>query len=351
MAIGDVNGDGLDDMFLCQEEGLPDLLFLQQSDGTAINRADQWGVDWLHNSRGALLVDLDNDGDQDLAVTVLGGVIIASNEGTRFEVHAFLSTGDDAMSLAAADFDLDGKLDLFVCAYVKRFGFEKPRQSVVPGVGDGFVYHDATTGERNSMFRNEGNWTFTDVTKEVGLDVGNNRFSLAASWEDFDNDGDADLYVANDYAPNNLYRNDLVPQDASAEGSAMSRKFTDVAGRVGAEDRALGMSVAWGDYDRNGWMDLYVGNMFSAAGRRIATQSQFRPDASAEVRSALLRFARGNTLLRNLGNGSFEDTSEESGAAMGRWAWSSCFADINNDSWEDLFVTNGYITGDGKKDL
>ena len=351
MAIADVNGDGLEDIYLCQEEGLPNLLFLQQPDGTAINRAADWEIDWLHNSRSALFVDWDNDGDQDLAVAVLGGVIMASNEGSRFEVRSFLPTDDDTMSIATADIDLDGKLDLYVCVYVKRFGLETPGGSVVPGVGEGFVYHDATTGGNNSMFRNEGDWTFTDVTEEVGLGVGNNRFSLAASWEDFDNDGDADLYVANDFGPNNLYRNDSAPQDASAEGPLSSRKFTDVAALVGAADRASGMSVAWGDYDRNGWMDLYIGNMFSAAGRRIASQAQFRPGATADVRSALLRFARGNTLLKNQGTDSFVDTSEESGAMMGRWSWSSCFADINNDSWEDLLVTNGYVTGNDKRDL
>ena len=107
LAIGDVNGDGLDDVFVGQEEGLPNLLFVQQPDGTAANRADEWGVDWLHNSRGALLVDWDNDGDQDLAVSVLGGVIVASNEGTRFEVRTFLPTRSDTMSLAAADYDID----------------------------------------------------------------------------------------------------------------------------------------------------------------------------------------------------------------------------------------------------
>ena len=251
LAIGDVNGDGLDDVFVGQEEGLPNLLFVQQPDGTAANRADEWGVDWLHNSRGALLVDWDNDGDQDLAVSVLGGVIVASNEGTRFEVRTFLPTRSDTMSLAAADYDIDGRLDLFVCAYVKRVKFGEEREALIPGFGQGFDYHDATIGERNSMFRNEGSWTFTDVTEEVGLEAGNNRFSFAASWEDFDNDGDVDLYVANDFGPNNLYRNDLVSNEVSAGERVKTRKFTDVAAPAGAEDRASGMSVAWGDYDRD----------------------------------------------------------------------------------------------------
>ena len=112
--------------------------------------------DWLHNSRGALLVDWDNDGDQDLAVSVLGGVIVASNEGTRFEVRTFLPTRSDTMSLAAADYDIDGRLDLFVCAYVKRVKFGEEREALIPGFGQGFDYHDATIGERNSMFATRG---------------------------------------------------------------------------------------------------------------------------------------------------------------------------------------------------
>ena len=110
------------------------------------------------------------------------------------------------------------------------------------------------------------------------------------------------------------------------------------------------MSVSWGDVDRDGVMDLYVANMFSAAGNRIAPQQGFSPGSSAETRGALLRFARGNTLLLQE-EGKFRDASEELGVTMGRWAWSSMFADINNDGWEDLLVANGYITTPDTGDL
>jgi hypothetical protein len=169
------------------------------------------------------------------------------------------------------------------------------------------------------------------------LDVNNRRFSLAAAWEDFDNDGDQDLYVANDFGRNNLYRN---------EGG----RFMDVAPQLQGEDRASGMSVSWGDVNRDGWMDLYVANMFSAAGRRIAPQEAFSPGSSNEIRQALLRFARGNTLLLQ-DEGRFRDESEELGVTMGRWAWSSMFADINSDGWDDLLVANGYITTPDPGDL
>ncbi len=188
------------------------------------------------------------------------------------------------------------------------------------------------------------------MADEVGLGPDNHRLSWAASWEDFDNDGDLDLYVANDYAANSLYRNE--PAESSSQtADATKRKFVDVARSMGAGDHANGMSVSWADHNRDGWMDIYVGNMFSSAGNRITTQAAFKADASEEVRSTLNRFARGNTLLRNRGDGTFEDRSEQAGVTLGRWAWSSPFADINNDGWEDMLVANGFITGRDAHDL
>ena len=350
MAVGDVNGDGLEDLYVCQETGLPNLLFVQQPDGTAKNLAREWGVDWLHTSPAALLIDLDNDGDQDLAVVVAGGIIIASNEGDHFEERSFLPTADDTRSLTASDFDLDGRLDLFVCVYGQNGGLTSREDSTIPGISyRGSLYHDATSGGPNSLFHNQGDWQFRNVTDEAGLGLGNHRLSLAASWEDYDQDGDMDLYVANDYGPNSLYRND--PAASPETPGSTSRQFTDIAEAVGAGDHANGMSVAWGDHDRDGWMDLYVGNMFSSAGNRITTQAAFKSDASEEVRTTLKRFARGNTLMKNQGDGTFEDASEQADVTMGRWAWSSPFVDINNDGWEDLLVTNGFITGEDKRDL
>ena len=103
------------------------------------------------------------------------------------------------MSLAAADFDEDGDLDVYACCYSQR--------ATSPLMGRPVPYHDANNGGRNLLFRNDGRWRFQDVTRQVGLDENNRRFSFAACWEDYDNDGDLDLYVANDYGRNNLYEN------------------------------------------------------------------------------------------------------------------------------------------------
>ena len=97
-------------------------------------------------------------------------------------------------------------------------------------------------------------------------------------------------------------------------------------------------------------MDVYISNMFSAAGSRITYQDAFKRDAP-EVKTRLQRFARGNTLLKSLEDGTFSDVSTEAGLTMGRWAWSSNFVDLNNDGWEDLIVANGYITTDDIGDL
>ena len=337
VAVGDVDGDGRDDLYLCQEPGLPNRLFLQNPDGTVHDVSAKWGVDWIEDSRAAILVDFDNDGDQDLAVAIYGNIVIARNrgqadsDGVRFEVVNALPTSGSTASLAAADYDSDGLLDLFVCAYVQ--------EDVGASIGaatERFVYHDAENGAPNSLFHNEGKFEFTDVTRAVEIDQNNSRWSFAASWEDFDDDGDPDLYVANDYGRNNLYRNDAGP----APGS---RRFVDVAAAAGVEDSASGMSVTWGDYDRDGHMDVYVSNMFSAAGSRVTAQEEFKANASDELRGRYRRFARGNSLFRNL-DATFEDVSLAAHVNLGRWAWGSSFADINNDSWQDLIVANGYLS-------
>ena len=111
------------------------------------------------------------------------------------------------------------------------------------------------------------------------------------------------------------------------------------------------MSVCWGDYNRDGYLDLYVSNMFSSAGGRVTYQRQFKSDVDEETRSDLQRLARGNSLFENQGDGTFRDVTMAAMVEMGRWAWSSNFVDINNDGWEDIVVGNGNYTGIDKGDL
>ena len=97
-------------------------------------------------------------------------------------------------------------------------------------------------------------------------------------------------------------------------------------------------------------MDLFIGNMFSSAGQRITHQPNFKPE-SPQARAFIQRFSRGNTLLCNLTDAGFDDMSNAAGITVGRWSWSSCFFDLNNDGWQDLFVANGFITTEDTADL
>ncbi len=287
LAVGDVNGDGLDDLYVCQETGLPNRLYIQNRDGSASDESASWGVDWLQSSRSALLVDLDNDSDQDLVVAILGGVVVAENKGQgRFHLRDVLETSDDMMSLSSVDYDMDGRLDIYVCAYYRDNKLGSNDRGGLAGASTNFEVHDANNGEKNILFRNQmsadGTWQFADVTEEVGLNANNHRFSLAASWDDIDNDGDLDLYVANDFGRDHLYRNDLI----HSSPSETVRQFVDISDTAHIEDSASGMSTTWGDYDRDGWMDILVSNMWSSAGKRIAYQNKFRPETPPRNQAA-----------------------------------------------------------------
>ncbi len=337
LAVGDVNGDGLDDLYVCDSGGLPNRLYVQLPDGTARDVSAEAGVDLLDDSTGALLIDLDNDGDQDLVVAMDPLLQIAENDGTgRFKLHPPLEVNTDSLSLCAADYDTDGDLDVYVCGYNVR-----KQDATNRGLPFPVPYHDANNGGRNVLLRNEGNFRFADVTREVGLDENNSRFSMAAAWEDFDNDGDQDLYVANDFGRKNLYQND-------------GGHFTDIAAAAGVEDTGSGMSVSWDDYNRDGLMDLYVGNMWSSAGNRVTYQPKFATGKADVTVDRIRRMAKGNTLFKNSsadGRAQFSDVSEEESVEMGRWAWSSKFVDLTNDGWPDLIVANGFVSNTIPDDL
>lgn len=340
IAVGDVDGDGQEDLYLPQPAGLPNLLYRGQGDGSFVDITRGSGVDVLDTTGGALLVELDGDGDLDLVVvTSLEPLLFENLGGGRFRRSAAAGfepgarAGASSMGAAAVDYDGDGDLDLYIFSYLFWAGAGSKSQSSYP-----YPYHDANNGAPNFLYRNEGGLRFTDVTRASGLDQNNRRFSLAASWGDYDDDGDPDLYVANDFGRNNLYRN-------RGDGT-----FEDVAAEAGVEDTGNGMSVVWEDYDNDGRLDLYVGNMWSSAGNRIVDQAMFS-EIGGGLASIYRRMARGNSLFRNLGGGRFEDVSIASGAAFGRWSWSSLFFDHDADGREDLFITNGFVTGEKPDDL
>ena len=335
MALGDVNGDGLDDLYICQQGGLPNRLFIRSPDGSLKDITAESNTGWIDYCASALILDFDNDGDRDLAISQDFKILFMDNLGdAKFELALGLGTHAQTFSITASDYDNDGDLDLFLCGYNPPAGYEG--ESGV--MGEPMPYHDARNGGKNKLLRNDGNWNFTEVTEEVGLNQNNDRFSFAASWEDYDRDGDTDLYVANDYGRNNLYQNN-------------AGKFIDVSQKLGVQDMSAGMSVSWGDYNRDGLFDLYVSNMFSSAGNRITYQRQFKSDAESVQVEGFRRHARGNSLFEGVSGNPFKDVSETTNVTMGRWAWGSRFADIDNDGWLDLLVANGFITSPDPGDL
>jgi hypothetical protein len=334
LAVGDVDGDGLDDLYVCQQGGLPNRLFMHQADGTAVDVAEELGVAFLDNTRGALIVDLDNDGHQDLALALRQDVLVCFGDGEggfpMKERLLLVGTGDqDVFSITVGDADMDGDLDVYGCRYVKN--------GILGGVP--VPYHDADNGSPNLAWRNDGGREFELAMRDFGLMQNNNKFSLASIWEDFTGDGRPDIYVTNDFGRNNLYRN-------------QGRRFRDVAIDAGADDMAAGMGVSSADVDLDGHPDILVTNMFSSAGLRIASLSdQFMGGQNEEVHEHYVHHARGNTLLCNNGDGTFEDETERAGVAMGRWGWGARFVELNNDGLEDIFVPNGFITNKDPEDM
>ena len=344
IAVGDADGDGLEDLYIAQPSGLPNRLFRARGDGTFEDATERAGLAVLDDTSAALFADVDNDGDQDLVLSLSAGPALFLNDGTgRFTRVPDAFRFDQGlqgspMSMAMADYDRDGFLDLYLCVYSFYYGAGEDK------AGTPMPYHDAQNGPPAVLFRNDGHGHFVEATREAGLDVGNDRYHFAAAWADYDGDGWPDLLVANDFGRKNLYHN---------RGRRDGRvTFEDVTARAGVEDYGAGMSAAWFDYDGDGLLDIYTGNMWSDNGQRVTAQAAFMPDAPAEVRALYRRHARGNSLFRNRGDGTFEDVTLNARAEMGRWAWSSDALDFDSDGWEDLYVANGMLTRDsGPEDL
>jgi Tfp pilus assembly protein PilF/peroxiredoxin len=335
VSAGDYDGDGLDDLYVSQPDGLPNRLFRNRGDGTFADVTAAAGVGLLDRTSESLFADVDNDGDEDLIVLTRTGPLMFVNDGKgRFtrDADAFRFNGrleGSLTSAAMADYDRDGFLDLYLCTYGYFIGVSEDK------AGPPSPYHDALNGSPDVLLRNDGHGRFVEVTQAVGLD-NNDRFSFAAAWGDYDGDGWPDLLVANDFGRKNLYHNLGV-----VDGQV---RFKDVAAAAGVEDYGAGMSAAFLDYDNDGRLDIYTGNMWTSAGQRVTGAPAFMPEAPPDIREIYRRHVRGNSLFRNRGDGTFEDVTLAAGAEFGRWAWSSDAFDFDNDGAEDLYVVNGMFT-------
>ena len=337
VSVGDIDGDGFDDLYVCQPAGLPNRLYRNRGDGTFEDITEASGVGILENTACALFADFDNDGRQDLIVVRTSGPLLFLNQGggkfrQRPDAFQFATPPQGTFTGAAvADYDRDGWLDIYFCLYIYYQGTD---QYKYPS-----PYYDAENGPPNFMMRNNRDGRFLDVTAQSGLDRNNTRYSFCCGWSDYNRDGWPDLYVVNDFGRKNLYRN-------NSDGT-----FTDVAAQAGVEDTGAGMGLCWFDYDNDGAEDLYVADMWSAAGMRVSMQEVFKKDAPEEIRTLYRKHSRGNSLFRNSGDGAFQDTSASAGVEMGRWSWSSDAWDFDHDGFPDIYIANGMISGQSRNDL
>jgi len=337
IAVGDIDNDGVDEVYVCQPGGLPNRLYKFRADGTAEDITARAGLDILDETTCALFLDLRNSGHQDLVVLRSSGPMLFLNRGDgvfqeKPDAFHFKSRPQGSFTgMAAADYDRDGRVDIYFCCYV-YFQSEDQYQYPAP-------YHDARNGPPNFLFRNcleKDGGAFEDVTEESGINENNDRFSFAPAWCDYDGDGWPDLYVANDFGRNNLYRN-------------RGGHFRDEAAQAGVEDMGPGMSASWFDYDGDGRPDLYVSNMWTAAGQRVTHDPAFTP--ATDLKEAYRRHTKGNSLYRNRGDGHFEETGPAERVEMGRWAWGSGGFDFDHDGVPEILVTTGMASNDFGNDL
>ncbi len=329
VAAGDFDGDGWDDLYVCQPAGLPNRLYRNRGDGTFEDVTKAAGVDVLDGTACALFADFENKGLQDLLVVCGSGPLLFLNEGNgkfrrKNDAFRFVTPPQGTFTHAAlADYDGDGRLDIYFCLYSYYLGLDQYHYPT--------PYFDARNGPPNFLMHNEGNATFQDRTEATGLNAENNRYSFACAWGDANGDGAPDLYVVNDFGRSNLYRN-------GGDGT-----FQAVSAEAGVDSAGAGMSACWFDFDGDGKQDLYAANMWSAAGLRVSEQTRFQEKDPENIRGLYLQHARGNALHRNLGDGKF--ARAEAGVEMGRWAWCSDSWDFDHDGYADLYIANGYITG------
>jgi hypothetical protein len=329
VALIDYDGDGWPDIYFTNAPSVSmtlagkkarSALFHNNHDGTFTDVTDKAGVGYPCWAMGAVVGDFNNDGKPDILVTCFGGVVLYRNNGDGTFTDVTKASGLDkdkgwATGAAFGDYDGDGNSDLFVAHYVDldlndlpSFGSRKTCQ-----------YHDIAVqcgprglkGSPDSLYRNNGDGTFTDVAKQAGVDDSNKYFGLGVVWSDFDHDGKLDLFVANDGEPNYLYHN---------LGDGHFKDIAFDAGVAVSEDgvEQANMGVALGDYMNNGLTSILI--------------SHFSDEYA--------------TLYRNDSGISFSDVSRTAGIARSTVpfvGWGDAFVDLDNSGWQDLFLVNGHV--------
>ena len=346
IAVVDINADGFDDLYVTMQHE-PNLLFRNKGDGSFEEVAAKYGLNISPDSTSAIFADFDNDGDPDLFlgrarrnsayfVNQDGRFVFQSREAIDCALPALVS------SISAVDYNNDGLLDIYLSTYspieeTNRFQSSKKPMWVDlflnPQQGKEVTKRNLHShrfidraGPPNLLLQNIGDGKFKVAKENSQLELW--RMSFQASWNDFDGDGDQDVYVSNDYAPDNFFRNDG------------DQGFKDITRESGLTGMGFGMGVSWGDYDNDGQIDIYVSNMFSKAGQRITAQV-------AGIDPRLREMAQGNFLYR-LNDGQFSLVSgvDKPGLQVAKsgWSWGGQFLDFDNDGFRDIYATSGYYT-------
>jgi hypothetical protein len=344
IAAVDYDNDGLYDLFV--PDGVESKLFRNRGDGTFEDVTAAAGLAGLDGVSTAVFADYDNDGFKDLFVsrTFRPNQLFHNNgDGTFTDVTRQSGIGEDSCTTVAAwaDYDNDGFLDLYVGRYLD------PRKDIP-------TTFYARNGEPNQLYHNNGDGTFTNVTASAG--VGERGLCLGVVWGDCNDDGYPDLYVVNDFGRKTLYRNNR------------NGTFTDVTVKSRTLAYGAGMSASYVDYDNDGKFDFYVTHIRSDHAWYAATptvkrymlkcfaQGTWKSDMPLYMQIMLQsgrdfvrvfqQMASGNTLLKNKGDGTFEDVTAIANANPPGWFWGASFADFDNDGWQDLYIANGWVYND-----
>jgi len=319
VSVTDFNGDGKPDLYFTNSAfGQANALYRNKGDGTFEEVAASAGLADLNKpgdgvSMGAIWGDIDNDGREDVLVYRYGYLALFRNiDGHHFEditEKAGLRRWVNSNGAIWIDYDRDGLLDLYVTAYF-RSDIDLWHLKTTMIMHNSFEF--ATNGGKNLLFHNLGGGKFEDVTDKMG--VGSTRWTLAAASADFNGDGWPDIYLANDYGPEELYLNDH------------GKRFVLSTAGLESESKS-GMAVALGDAFNSGRLDAFVTNI-SERGYLFQNNNLRVNEMSTKGR------------FRNVAEGAIADAG---------WAWGAQFGDLNNDGANELFVANGFISADRKK--